>query len=112
MSYLENCLTSNSTLGRLNSRSRNDVFSIIKMAETEGSQPTSLEGNYSIEEINEFVSVMRKLLVARNVILDVNREYIDSAAQSDEFRTEPSFKLQGSYRDMNKIAEQNCSDHE
>jgi hypothetical protein len=106
LSYLENCLTSNSTLSRLNSRSRNDVFSIIKMAETEGSQPTTLEGNYSIEEINEFVSVMRKLLVARNVILDVNREYIDSAAQSDEFRTEPAFKLQGSYRDMNKIAEQ------
>lgn len=106
MSYLENCLTSNSTLSRLNSRSRNDVFSIIKMAEQEGSQPDTLEGSYSIEEINEFVAVMRKLLVARNVILDVNREYIESAAQSDEFRTEPAFKLQGSYRDMNKIAEQ------
>ncbi|MFT7631653.1 MAG: hypothetical protein ACI87E_002692 [Mariniblastus sp.] len=106
MSYLENCLTSNATLSRLNSRSQNDVFSIIRMAEQEDSQPETLEGNYSIEEINEFVSVMRKLLVARNVILNVNREYIDSAAQSDEFRTEPAFKLQGSYRDMNKIAEQ------
>ncbi len=106
LSYLENCLTSNSTLSRLNSRSRNDVFSIIKMAQQPGAQPGTLEGNYSIEEINEFVAVMRKLLVARNVILDVNREYIDSAAQADEFRTEPAFKLQGSYRDMNKIAEQ------
>ena len=106
MSYLENCLTANSTLARLNSRSRNDVFSIIKMAQQEGSQTEALEGSYSIEEINEFVAVMRKLLVARNVILDVNREYIDSAAQADEFRTEPAFKLQGSYRDMNKIAEQ------
>lgn len=106
LSYLENCLTSNPTLSRLNSRSRADVFSIIKMAEQDGSQPETLEGNYSIEEINEFVAVMKKLLVARNVVLDVNREYIDSAAQSDEFRTEPAFKLQGSYRDMNKIAEQ------
>ena len=49
---------------------------------------------------------MKKLLVARDVVLRVNREYIDSAAQADEFRTEPPFKLQGSYRDMNKIAEQ------
>ena len=104
-SYLENCLTSNPTLGRLNSRSRNDVYSIIKMAEQDGVQGT-LEGSYSIEEINEFVAVMKKLLVARDVVLRVNREYIDSAAQADEFRTEPSFKLQGSYRDMNKIAEQ------
>jgi hypothetical protein len=105
MSYLENSLTSNPTLGRLNSRSRADVYSIIKMAEQDGVQET-LEGSYSIEEINEFVSVMKKLLVARNVILRVNREYIDSAAQADEYRTEPPFKLQGSYRDMNKIAEQ------
>ena len=106
LSYLENCLTSNQTLARLNSRSRADVFSIIKMAEQEGAQPATLEGNYSIEEINEFVAVMKKLVVARDVILQVNRQYIDSAAQADEFRTEPAFKLQGSYRDMNKIAEQ------
>ena len=32
-------------------------------------------------------------------------EYIRSAGQADEYRTEPPFKLQGSYRDMNKIAE-------
>lgn len=106
LSYLENCLTSNSTLSRLNSRSRKDIFSIIKMAEQGGEQTETLDGNYSIEEINELILVMQKLLVARNVVLDVNREYIDSAAQADEFRTEPSFKLQGSYRDMNKIAEQ------
>ena len=105
LSYLENCLTSNSTLARLNSRSRKDVYTVIKMAEVGDNQPQTLEGNYSIEEINEFVSVMKKLLVARDVILRVNREYIDSAAQADEYRTEPAFKLQGSYRDMNKISE-------
>ena len=106
LSYLENCLTSNSTLARLNSRSRKDVYTVIKMAEVGDDQPQTLEGNYSIEEINEFVAVMKKLLTARDVILKVNREYIDSAAQADEYRTEPAFKLQGSYRDMNKIAEQ------
>ena len=106
LSYLENCLTSNSTLARLNSRSRNDVYSVIKMATADNPQGQTLEGSYSIEEINEFVGVMKKLLVARDVILKVNREYISSAAQSDDYRTEPAFKLQGSYRDMNNIAEQ------
>ena len=106
LSYLENCLTSNPTLTRLNSRSQKDIYSVIKMAEQDNATGQTLEGNYSIEEINEFVSVMKKLLVARDVILKVNREYIDSAAQADEYRTEPAFKLQGSYRDMNKIAEQ------
>lgn len=105
LSYLENCLTSNSTLAKLNSRSRQDIYSIVEMAEHPDAPPQTLEGNYSIEEINEFVAVMRKLLIVRDVILRVNREYIDSAAQADEYRTEPAFKLQGSYRDMNKIAE-------
>ena len=105
LSYLENCITSNSVLSRLNSGSRNDIYSIIKMASQADATDATLEGNYSIEEINEFVSVMRKLIVVRNVILNVNRQYIDSAAQADEYRTEPAFKLQGSYRDMNKIAE-------
>ena len=35
----------------------------------------------------------------------VNEEYIASAGQADEFRTEPAFKLQGSYRNMNRLAE-------
>ena len=51
------------------------------------------------------VAVMKKLIRVRDVILTVNREYIRSAAQSDDYRTEPSFKLQGSYRNMNRIAE-------
>ena len=105
LSYLENCLTSNAALARLNSGSRNDIFSVIEMARNPEGPPQPLEGNYSIEEINEFVTVMKKLLTVRDVVLRVNREYIDSAAQADDYRTEPAFRLQGSYRDMNKIAE-------
>jgi len=105
LSYLENCLTSNPTLSRLNSRSREDIYAIIDMSKTDEPPTNTLEGNYSIEELNEFVSVMRKLIKARGTILKVNRLYIDSAAQAEDYRTEPPFKLQGSYRDMNKIAE-------
>ena len=48
-------------------------------------------------------SVMKKILRSRDVVLLVNAQYIHSAAIAEEFRTEPPFKLQGSYRDMNKM---------
>ncbi|MFT5091779.1 MAG: hypothetical protein ACI93T_000593 [Porticoccaceae bacterium] len=105
MSYLENSLTSNPVLSKLASRSQKDVYAIIAMANNEPRDGIELEGNYSLEEINELVSTMQKLMRVRDVILTVNMEYIRSAAQSDDYRTEPSFKLQGSYRNMNRIAE-------
>jgi hypothetical protein len=58
-----------------------------------------------LEELNEMVAVMKKLMRVRDVVLAVNREYIRSAGQADDYRTEPPFKLQGSYRNMNRIAE-------
>ena len=105
MSYLENCLTSNSALNQLATRSQDDVYAVIRMAEGETPDGIELEGNYSAEELSEFVVVMKKLMRVRDVILAVNREYIRSAAMSDDYRTEPAFKLQGSYRNMNRIAE-------
>ena len=48
---------------------------------------------------------MKKLFVIQDVVLKINQQYIASAAQSDDYRTEPSFRLQGSYRNMNKMAE-------
>lgn len=105
LSYVENCLTSNPVLAKLGGRSHKDVHAIIKMAETNTSEGVDFEANHSPEEISEYVAVMKKLLEIRDVILTVNTEYIRSAAQSDEYRTEPPFKLQGSYRDMNKIVE-------
>jgi hypothetical protein len=92
-------------LTKLASRSQRDVYSIIRMAEQETREGIELEGNYSLEEINEFVVTMRKLLRVRDVVLRVNQQYIRSAAQADEYRTEPAFLLQGSYRNMNRIAE-------
>jgi hypothetical protein len=48
---------------------------------------------------------MLKLLRVRDVVLTMNKEYIKSAATHDDYRTEPPFLLQGSYRNMNRIAE-------
>jgi hypothetical protein len=105
LSYIENSLTSNPVLNKLITRSRNDVYSLIEVAQGIEKDSLDLEGNYSAEEVNEFVTVIKKLFRVRNVVLDINMEYIRSAAQADEYRTEPPFKMQGSYRNMNRIAE-------
>ncbi|MGL1887611.1 MAG: DNA repair ATPase [Reichenbachiella sp.] len=105
LSYIENCLTSNSILARLVSRSLDDVQAVIKMAETGSPEGIKFEGSHTADELQEYVAIIKHLLTARDAILKVNLMYIKSAAMSDENRVEPSFKLQGSYRDMNKMAE-------
>jgi MoxR-like ATPase len=104
LSYVENCLTANPTLNTLATRSQKDVYALVHLAENGSREGLEFEANYSAEELNEYVAVLKKLMIVRDVILRNNMEYIRSAAQSDEFRTEPPFKLQGSYRNMNKIA--------
>ena len=47
--------------------------------------------------------MIEKVIKIRNTVLKVNETYIASAGMEDSYRTEPSFKLQGSYRDMNKL---------
>ncbi|WP_114783491.1 DNA repair ATPase [Botryobacter ruber] len=105
LSYLENALTSNAVLAKLAGRSQQDVYTLLQLAQTGSSEGLSYEANHSAAELNEYVQVLRKLLRIQDVILKVNLEYIRSAAQADEYRTEPPFKLQGSYRNMNKLAE-------
>ncbi len=104
-SYLENAAGSNPTLARLASRSQKDILAVLKIAETGSTEGADFESNWSPVEQTEFIGVMKKLLRARDVVLRVNEEYIRSAAQADAFRTEPAFKLQGSYRNMGRLAE-------
>ncbi|MFG0264612.1 MAG: DNA repair ATPase [Rhodopirellula sp. JB055] len=105
MSYLENCLTSNVTLAPLSNASPSDARAIIAAAGRDSVEGIELEANFSLDQIRDMFEVTRKLLRVRDVVLRVNRAYIRSAAQADEYRTEPPFKLQGSYRNMNRIAE-------
>ncbi len=104
LSYIENCLTANPVLEKLTRRSQRDAYTILKIAETDQREGLDFEGNYTAEEVQEYVATLKKLLVVRDVVLKVNREYIRSASQADEYRAEPPFLLQGSYRNMNRIA--------
>lgn len=105
MSYIENSLTSNSVLSRLANKSMDDVYTLIKMTETGDKEGLDFQANHTPEELNEYVSLLKKIMRIRDVILKVNQEYIRSAATADDYRTEPAFKLQGSYRNMNKLVE-------
>lgn len=105
LSYLENALTSNRTLATLAGRDAGDVYKLISRAQGRASEECALAHDYSPAESEEYVSLFRGLLQIQRVLLKVNLEYIASASKDDKYRTEPPFKLQGSYRNMNKLAE-------
>ncbi len=105
LSYIENSLTSNPVLAPLATRDLSDLYIFVDMARGNDVSTNELKHNYSGAEINEIVDVLKKMLMVRDVVLKVNQQYIASAAQADRYRTEPPFKLQGSYRNMNKMAE-------
>ena len=102
LSLIENSLTSNPVLHQLGNKNFDDVYRLLDRIEN-NNQEAQLVGNYTSQEIQDYVSVLEKVIQIRDTVLKVNATYIKSAAMEDEYRTEPSFKLQGSYRDMNKM---------
>ncbi|MFE7750073.1 DNA repair ATPase [Streptomyces sp. NPDC057428] len=112
LSFVENALTANPVLAPLAAGSRGDLDILVRTASGTGPgdggarvRADRLEHPYSPAELDRIVAVLRHLITARNTVLAVNAAYIASAARTDTSRTEPPFRLQGSYRDMNKIAE-------
>lgn len=105
LSYLENCLTSNASLLPLSRLTHADQLAVIRASRRGTTKEIKLEGNVNSDTLQEMLSVLQKLNRVQSAVLAVNREYIRSAAQADEYRVEPPFKLQGSYRNMNRIAE-------
>jgi MoxR-like ATPase len=105
LSYIENCLTSNPVLAPLATRDMQDLYRFVAKAEGKPFSSNELSHDYSGAEVNEIVSTLERLMQVRDVVFRVNQQYIASAAQDDRYRTEPPFRLQGSYRNMNKLAE-------
>ncbi|MYW07312.1 AAA family ATPase [Streptomyces sp. SID2563] len=106
LSFVENALTANPVLAPLAGRSRDDLALLLRLAaEDPTARPEQLEHPYAPAEVERITAVLRHLLRARDTVLAVNAAYIASAAQTDATRTEPPFRLQGSYRNMNRIAE-------
>jgi hypothetical protein len=106
LSFTENALTSNPVLTPLAGRDRADLELLLRMARGDDTARAVQPAHpYPTAERDRAVAVLRLLLRAQRTVLAVNRAYIDSAARSDDSRTEPAFRLQGSYRNMNQLAE-------
>ncbi len=102
-SYLENALTSNPVLAPLADRDPADLEQFFRAAEGQPLTESSLSHDYSTAELNEIIATVGHLLQVQRVVLSVNREYIASASTDDQYRTEPPFLLQGSYRNMARM---------
>ncbi|MGY0612656.1 DNA repair ATPase [Luteimonas sp. A501] len=105
LSYIENSLTSSPVLAPLATRELSDLHLLADKSSGHDVSTNNLSHVYSGAEVNEIVATLQRLMQVRDVVYRVNQQYIASAAQSDRYRTEPPFKLQGSYRNMNKLAE-------
>ncbi|UKB83890.1 DNA repair ATPase [Chryseobacterium sp. MEBOG06] len=105
LSLIENALMSNEYLTRLTHPGMENLYELYECVVTDN-PADHLKGNFSSNEISDFRAVLKNTIKVRDMVLKVNKEYISSAAMSDDYRNEPSFKLQGSYRNMNKLITQ------
>lgn len=103
LSLIENSVAENKYLQRISNRSFEDLYKLVNYIETQNEMLPELEGNYNRQETDDAIAVLRSVIRIRDIVLLVNQQYIASAAMKDAYRTEPAFKLQGSYRNMNKM---------
>ncbi|ARU06608.1 DNA repair protein [Comamonas serinivorans] len=106
LSYIENALTANPVTLPLASREPKDVHLLVRLAQGEVIEPGAFSHPYSAAELDELKALLQRLFKVRDVLLKVNLGYIESAAQDDAYRTKPPFRLQGSYRNMTRLAPQ------
>ena len=103
LSLIENSGAENRYLQRISNRSFEDLYKLITHVETNSDMLPELEGNYNQQEVDDALAVLKNILRIRDVVMLVNQQYIARAAMKDAYRTQPAFKLQGSYRNMNKM---------
>ncbi|MER7767837.1 DNA repair ATPase [Kitasatospora sp. NPDC096140] len=103
LSFIENALPTNPHLAPLATAERADLDTLL--ARATGVPGGTLTGAWPAAEVERMTAVLAGLLHLRTTVLAVNRAYLDSAAQDDRTRTEPPFLLQGSYRNMAKLAQ-------
>jgi len=106
LSLIENAAVENPAIDKIASKSFKDFYALIRYIENREEQLPELEGNYLKQDVDDFLAVLQHLLKIRNIVIKVNQSYINSAAMQDNYRTEPPFKLQGSYRNMSKLVAQ------
>ena len=86
-------------------RGLDDFRRLLRIADGDDSVQSELEHPFSAADLDALIKVITHLRTVQSVLLQVNQQYIASAATANEDRIEPAFKLQGSYRNMARLAE-------
>ncbi|NOX29888.1 MAG: DNA repair ATPase, partial [Actinobacteria bacterium] len=105
LSYLENSLTACPALASSAGRLIDDIEAVLGMAK--GTRPASTDGlehRWDGPQLSETVRLIGLLDRAQDTVMAVNGAYVRSAATAESDRDAPPFLLQGSYRNMARIA--------
>ncbi len=103
LSLIENAIAENRYLQTVASKSINDFYKLVQYVEQDADMMPEIESNLSKQELDDAITVLKHTIMVRNVVVQVNQQYIASAAMKDVYRVEPPFKMQGSYRNMNRM---------
>jgi hypothetical protein len=103
-SYLEIAAGSNATLAPVVASAREDLDEFLSSVNGEALDSSALSRAYPAAEVTAVQRVLGHLIRVRDEMLSVNAAYIRSATLDDTMRGEPPFLLQGSYRNMAKVA--------
>ena len=104
-SYVENACGVNEVLAPVLGRGRRDLEVLLRAASGGSVRSDELQHRYTANELQAITATLAHLLRVRDALLKVNAAYIASATVDDHLRGEPAFLLQGSYRNMARIAQ-------
>ena len=103
-SYLDIACGVNETLAPLLARDRGDLDAVLSAADGTAPRSDQLAHPYSANQLADMLAAAKHLRRVADVLLLVNNQYIESASTSNALRGEPPFMLQGSYRNMARLA--------
>lgn len=104
-SYIENSCGVNEVVAPLLTADRGDLTTLLRVADGEPVRSDALSRSYPAGELTAITKTLGHMVRIRDVLLKVNAAYIASASVDDHLRGEPAFLLQGSYRNMARIAQ-------
>lgn len=103
-SYLEVAAGSNAALAPVVQGDRADLDVFLRSLAGEPVEARNLSRPYPAADVRAITATLGHLVRVRDRLLVVNAAYIRSATLDDGLRGEPPFLLQGSYRNMAKLA--------
>jgi hypothetical protein len=103
-SYIENACGAHELLAPVIARGRADLGPLVRAAMGDQIRSEDLQHSYSGPELQRVTSVLKHFVQVRDALMKVNSAYMQSATLDDGMRGEPPFLMQGSYRNMSRIA--------